>query len=112
MLGFCELVTCFQLPKWRAAKAERAAKIDVPNAGGTDVGAKQGSAAYAWSIIRADTKIREALMAESNQKLREGLLNGSVKIRYREVHPDNAGHIKATEFIIDTSKLDIAGCLF
>jgi len=83
----------------------------VPNADGTTVVATQGSTAYAWRIIRQDTRIREVLMSESNQQLRDGLISGSVKIRYRLVQPDAAGRITVTEFIIDTSKLDITGWL-
>jgi hypothetical protein len=81
----------------------------VPDVGGVEVQAQQGSTAYLYQILREDTALREAIMADP--QLRQGLIDGSIKLRYREIRPDQFGHIQTTEFLIDTSKLDLPGWL-
>jgi hypothetical protein len=77
--------------------------------GGVEVKTHQGSTAYLYEILREDIALRDAIMADP--QLRQGLIDGSVTLRYREIRPDQFGHIQTTEFIIDTSKLDLLGWL-
>ncbi|MDQ0648626.1 hypothetical protein QFZ53_002822 [Microbacterium natoriense] len=81
----------------------------VPDGAGGFVSATQGSEAYLREILRTDTQLRDLILADP--ALREGLLNGTTKLRYRLVKPDAAGHVRVTEFIIDQNTLDIAGWL-
>jgi len=75
----------------------------------TEVVAGQGSTAYLWQELRVDTRLTDTINADP--VLREGLLNGTVKVEYRLVQPDAAGHIKVTDFKIEQDKLDIPGWL-
>jgi len=76
---------------------------------GSKVSAEQGSTAYLWQELRVDTRLTDAVNADP--ALRQGLLDGSIKIDYRMVQPDKAGHVRITDFNIDQSALDIPGWL-
>ena len=72
---------------------------------GTLIPAQQGSEAYLRQVLRSDTRLLDAILADP--ALRHGLLDGTTSIRYRLVQPDPSGHIKVTEFIINSANLDI-----
>jgi len=82
-------------------------QVTLPDA--TVVTAEQGSTAYLYDILRSDTRLRSAIMNDST--LRDGLVDGSITIRYQQVRPDAAGNISVREFGIDPSQLDISGWL-
>ena len=81
----------------------------VPGPDGGTVAATQGSDAYLRWVLRMDTQLRDKVLADS--ALLHGLLEGTTKLRYRLVQPNEAGYVRVAEFIIDQSKLDLRGWL-
>jgi len=74
----------------------------------TDAGiatAQQGSTEYLGAIIRQDTRLRDAILADP--ELHKGLLDGSVQLKYRLVRPNPAGGVSERYFTISIEDLDL-----
>lgn len=76
---------------------------------GVKVETRQGSEAYLYDVLRHDEGLRQAVL--NDEKLAQGLLDGSTKLEYRMVKPNADGVVTITNFEIDTNKMDIEGWL-
>lgn len=78
----------------------------VPDGNGGVMPALQGSEAYLRAILRVDTRLRDAILADP--ALVDRLLNGEAIIRYRLIQPNATGHIRVTEFTLNQATLGIS----